>query len=53
VSKAKLEMDRSLTAQAHQEARDELEMDDQYDTSDICRMYKKQLMKTTVKLTEM
>jgi hypothetical protein len=53
VPKAKLEMDRSLTAQAHQETRDELKMDDQHDTSDICRMYKKQPMKAVVELTEM
>jgi hypothetical protein len=31
---------------------DELEMDDEHDTSDICRMCQKQLMKAAVKVTE-
>jgi hypothetical protein len=45
-------MDQSLTAQEHHEARDELEIDDEYDTSDIYCMCQRQLMGAVVKLTE-
>jgi hypothetical protein len=34
------------------DARDELEMDDEHDNSDICRMCQRQLMRATVKVTE-
>jgi hypothetical protein len=52
VPKVKLEMDQSLTARKHQEARDKLEMDGKHDTSDIYRMCQRQLMGAVVEVTE-
>jgi hypothetical protein len=52
VSKAKLEINQNLTIQEHQKARDELEMDDEKDTSDIYRICKRQLMRAVVELTK-
>jgi hypothetical protein len=48
VPKTKVNMDQILTAREHQEPRDELEMDDEHDTSDICRMCQIQLMRAAV-----
>jgi hypothetical protein len=55
--KVEFKMDQNLTVREHQKTQDKLkmmklEMNDEYDTSDICHMYQRQLIGAIVEVTK-